>query len=409
MDIKRLALDALTQLSPSHLLANTSLSLPMNTSVFGSGKAAITMANAITEHYGVLFKNALLITHYPTQLEGFEVMCADHPYPTERSVNAGRAMYHALQSLQPHEHFLYLLSGGSSALLELPYEGISLDDLRHVQIDLMKAGASINELNVVRKQCSYLKGGGLANATAASGTVLAISDVIGDDPSIIASGPFSPDPSTPQEALEILKHYRLLDSTPPTVLHHLAHHHKPDFTNSNITYQLLASNYTLLKAIQKKAAAYHLDSRIITHSLQGEAREVGTQLIQQARHFQSTLTAPLLLIYGGETTVHVRGEGKGGRNQELALSALLSIQDDPSITLLSLGSDGKDGSSDAAGAIVNAKAYQRLQACPYDPFQTLLKNDSFTLLNHLDATILTGPTGMNVADVVLIYITQRSF
>ena len=343
---------------------------------------------------------------------GLEAMRSGHPLPDARGLAAAREVERRAAALGAGDLALVLISGGASALLPAPSPGIRLDDKLEATRQLLRGGATIHELNAVRKHLSTTKGGGLLRSLRpARVATLALSDVIDDDPSVIGSGPTAPDPSTFGDALAVLKRCGVLETCPAAVLARfeagargeLEETPKPgDRVFDGAVYRIVGGNRTSVRAM---AAACGRDVEVEPEPLEGEAREVGAML---ARRFASA--APRAWVAGGETTVTVRGAGKGGRNQELALAFALEAARGPLAgrgdwVFLAAGTDGRDGPTDAAGGIVDGTTAARIRSAGVDPVAALADNDSCRALDVAGALLRTGATGTNVADVALFLLS----
>jgi len=380
-----------------------------NLYLFGSGKAAIKMAKCVYPLVSDYLRGGVILNHEPKAIEGLQVFQCTHPSPSQTNIEATNQLVAQLSSLQADDFFIYLLSGGSSAMLEQPVSGISLDDLRTVTNLMLAGGLSIDRINLVRKQLSQVKGGKLASMTEAQGCVLVISDVIGDDLGVIGSGPFFPDNSTGEDAAKILHTAGLWNRLPENIVNVLGSGETMPgrIIRDPIYHHILGCNSTMLEAVQKAAQEYDIQAKILSRSLAGEAREVAVALVSIARNLQNDplpFTLPLLLIFGGEMTVTLNGSGKGGRNQEFCLAALEQLADTSGITILTGGSDGKDGNSEATGGIIDATLYHSLLDNHLTLESFLANNDSYHGLKKIDGLIVSGPTGTNVADVTMIMI-----
>jgi len=355
----------------------------------------------------------------------FRQLTGGHPLPTDQGAAATREIIRLLEDAGPDDPVVVLVSGGGSALLALPQPGITIDDLRATTSLLLLAGASINEVNTVRKHLEVAKAGGLAR-TAFPAPVLAlvISDVLGDPLEVIASGPLAPDPTTFSDALDILARRELLNRVPSAVRRHLSdgaaglHPETPGAGNPVFErVRTVVVGNLAIAAAAAAAAARRLGYR--THvpslSLTGEARGVGRRLGALARCVRDSRDAkasgatgaqngPLCLICGGETTVTVMGNGRGGRNQELVLGAAEDIAGMDGILIASFGTDGTDGPTDAAGGLATGSTLARGRAVGMDVTATLDRNDSYVYLRTLGDLIMTGPTGTNVMDLQVILL-----
>ncbi|MBK9091248.1 MAG: glycerate kinase [Anaerolineae bacterium] len=346
------------------------------------------------------------------------IIGAGHPLPSAGSVVAGQAALELLQQATPADLVICLLSGGGSALLTAPAPGLSLADLQATTQLLLRGGATIHELNAVRKHLDQVKGGGLALAAGdARLCSLILSDVPGDRLDVIASGPTAPDPSTFADAWAVIERVQGEAQVPAAVRQRLQAGRrgelpetlKPEAARAlPLQHQVIGSNRLAVEAVAQAAADRGLAPLILATQLAGEAREVGRVLAaiagEVARHGRPQ-RQPACLVAGGETTVTVRGRGRGGRSQELALAAALSIGDaGRPVGLLSFGTDGIDGPTDAAGAWVDDTTVARAQALGLDPLAALANNDAYPFFAALGDLIITGPTGTNVNDVVLILV-----
>jgi glycerate 2-kinase len=310
-----------------------------------------------------------------------------------------------------------LISGGGSALLVAPAEGLTLADKQETTSLLLRAGADIQELNTVRKHLSRVKGGQLAGfLSPAPSLSLILSDVLGDRLDVIASGPTTPDSSTYAEAVAIIETYRLTETIPPSVLSHLlqgaagAVPETPKEVNNvfaSLETVIIANLDSALEAARRKAEQMRLQTILLPEPVIGVAREAGRILARRALALKAAQRngPPVCLISGGETTVLVRGNGRGGRNMELALAFAQEIEGINGITLLSAGTDGNDGPTDAAGAVVDGSTTIRGRQAGTDPDQALHDNDSWNFFQRAGGLFITGPTGTNVMDLQLIFIT----
>ena len=312
-----------------------------------------------------------------------------------------------------------LISGGGSALFVYPYNGITLED-KQISTDLLlKAGADINELNAVRKHISRVKGGRFVEiAYPAKVFALIISDVLGDKLDVIASGPTSPDRSTFQDALNVIDKYKLKAEIPGSVIDILNRGREGlvpetpkggDPVFRTVKNTIIGNNQKVLDAAKDEAQALGFEAEIIASNISGEARDVGRWFAGRASEIRNALTLKkekkqVCLISGGETTVTVRGSGKGGRNTELALGFAREIEDTQGITFLSAGTDGTDGPTDAAGAIVDGSTIGKAKSLGLNPDEYLANNDSYNFFKHIDSLFVTGPTGTNVMDVQILLI-----
>lgn len=383
-------------------------------SLVAVGKAAGAMAAAAVDVLGPFLRRGVVIAPTPVSLPGAPVVAyvGGHPIPTAESVRAAHAVYRLAGSLAAEDVLLCAISGGASALMTLPPEGVTLDDVRHVTRLLLAAGATVDELNCVRKHLDELKGGRLAAlAFPARVEALVLSDVIGDPVATIASGPTVPDPTTISDAMDVLRTRGVWDALPDRVRDHLAaprESPKPgDMRFAKARTRVIGSNAIAAEGAAAHARTLGYDARIVTTALAGEAREVGARIATEACSARDRADAPLALVYGGETTVTVTGQGLGGRNQELVLAAAIALDRVDGITVASVGTDGIDGPTDAAGAVADGTTIARAAARGLDAAAALAENDSYRFWTGLGDVVITGPTGTNVMDLVIVTITPR--
>ena len=340
---------------------------------------------------------------------------AGHPVPDEAGVEATRAIVDLLEGALEQDLVLCVISGGGSALLTLPEEGISLDDLRQTTDALLRCGATINEINVVRKHVDSVKGGGLARIAAPAQVVtLVLSDVVGNPLDAIASGPTVPDTSSFVDAADVFDRYDLWDAIPRSVVERIRagldgtapDTPKPGDPMFQRTQSLVVgSNMLACEAAARAARKAGFHTLVLTTFIEGEARETGRVLAGILREVDASghpLARPCCIVAGGETTVTIRGRGRGGRNQELALAAALSLRGLPDVLFASVGTDGSDGPTDAAGAWVDGTTVDRAIALGLDPLAALADNDSYAFFDRLGDLIRTGPTNTNVNDMYLL-------
>lgn len=395
--------------------------------VVGAGKAAAGMALAVEELLGKRISAGLVIVKegHAARLDIVEQVEASHPVPSEAGVAGTRRILEMAQAADAKTLVICLLSGGASALLVAPVDDVTLQDKQEVTALLLKAGASIGELNAVRKHLSAVKGGRLAQASFPAQVVtLILSDVVGDRLDVIASGPTAPDGSSFADAWSVIEKYGLKEKIPLRVMDHLQRGltglapetlRDNDPCLSRTRNVIVAGNALALAAAQEEARQRGIAAQVITSELQGEARDAARFLADTARAAQAGLQAGerRCLLFGGETTVTVRGTGKGGRNQELALAFAQEIAGQPGVTLLSAGTDGGDGPTDAAGAIVDGGTVSRARQGGIDPAACLEENDSYGFFERLDALsgershFKTGPTGTNVMDMQIILLENK--
>jgi glycerate 2-kinase len=382
------------------------------TVVVGAGKASAAMGLALERHWpGEL--SGLIVTRYGhgAPCERIEVVEAAHPVPDEAGRAAAARILGLMRGLGEDDLVLALISGGGSALLTLPPDGLSLGDKQGINRALLRSGASIDEMNCVRKHLSSIKGGRLAAAAFPARTVsLLISDVPGDDPAVIASGPTVPDPTTAAEAAAILARYGI--ELPDGVRRHLAspaaETPKPgDPRLARAEVRLIAAPQLSLEAAARRARDEGVTPVLLGDALEGEAREVGKVMAgiarSAARHGRPA-AAPAVLLSGGETTVTVRGEGRGGRNVEFLLGLAVALDGEPRVWAIAGDTDGIDGAEEVAGAIVAPDTLARARAMGLDPRAALAGNDAHGLYEALGDQVITGPTLTNVNDFRAILI-----
>jgi len=386
------------------------------TIVVGAGKAAASMAAAVEAHWNGPLEG-LVVTRYGhgVQSKHIEVVEASHPVPDGAGLKAARRILDKVSGLTADDLVLVLISGGGSALLALPVDDITLADKQAINRALLKCGAHIAEINTVRKHLSAIKGGRLAIAAAPARVVtLAISDVPGDDLSIIASGPTVPDTSTRADALAVLSEYGI--EIPATIAVHLndevSETPKPgDPRFANVTNSLVATPQRSLEAAARVARDAGLPCVILGNAIEGEAREVGivhAGIARQCGDWGQPLEIPCVLISGGETTVAVRGNGRGGRNTEFLLSLGIATDGRNGIWALAADTDGIDGSEDNAGAILTPDMLQRARFADIDVKMRLADNDAYSVFAALNDLVMTGPTLTNVNDFRAILVTKRN-
>lgn len=369
------------------------------------GKAAGGMTQAFLElshlrpDKGIIALPATLPVSLPASISIYR---AGHPLPDQKSIAAGLAAHDMLTDCGRDDNLLALISGGGSALFELPIPGVQLEDLHRVNEMLLQSGLAINDMNVIRSALSQIKGGGLARmAYPARVTSLILSDVIGDSIGSVASGPTVLLPRRHQKARKLLIQQGLWEGLPKSVRGALQQAHPQQGQARRPVNLVVGGNGDLIDAASTSAKALGFDVKIISRQMRGEARAVGRKFAQQLVRRAEDIEHPTCLIMGGETTVTVREAGKGGRNQELALAGAGILAGHPKIVLASLASDGIDGPTDAAGGIVDGHTDAKIRAQGSDPERALAQNNSYAALKQAQALVLTGPTGTNVADLTL--------
>ena len=388
--------------------------------VVAAGKGAYPMCRAAEEALGDLISGGVAVTKYGHggELKRIEIFEGAHPLPDAGGARASENIIELLRSSDEKSLVLCLLSGGGSALLVAPAEKLSLDDIQKSTDLLLRAGADIQELNCVRKHLSKVKGGRLAEAAFPSPVIsLILSDVIGDPLDIIASGPTSPDPTTFEDALRVIDKYDLKSYIPSSVMTHLQDGasgliketpKEGDEIFSKVNNIIVGNNLIALEAASLKAVELGFEAEITSDRLSGDASELASTLAEYAVKRQSSLDegGRLCALSGGETTVVVKGKGKGGRNMELALVFAEKIKGANGITLLSAGTDGTDGPTDAAGAIVDGDTVIKAAASGYVAAEYLEDNDSYNFFARTEGLLKTGPTGTNVMDLQIMILEK---
>jgi len=389
--------------------------------VISFGKAAPSMARAVADGVENALTNGIVITKYNHTgkqrfADSIAVYEAGHPIPDENGVRATGEVLTMLKKADEDTFVVFLISGGGSALLTCPHEGILLVEKQEVTDLLLKAGADIQELNTVRKHISVVKGGRLAEiAYPAKMVSLILSDVIGDPLDVIASGPTSPDTSTYNDAMKVIQKYELTEKMPESVINILNKGVKGNIPETpkkgapvfnGMDNIIIASNAIAVEAAKKAAERSGYKTTVISTELSGESSQVAKDLAKTALDLKNSMKRDekFCLIAGGETTVTVKGDGKGGRNTEIALAFGIEIKGQPGITFLSAGTDGTDGPTDAAGAIVTGQMFLDAFNQGLDPRDYLTRNDSYTFFKVTNGLVITGPTGTNVMDIQLILL-----
>jgi len=392
-----------------------------NIYVIGGGKACGAMAEALEEilgdriSYGLV--NVLKGTEKQFKTTKIKLIGASHPIPDKVGMQGAQQMLNIAQEAKKDDLVIVLISGGGSALMPLPVPPITLEEKRKTTMLLLKSGATINEINAVRKHISLIKGGQLAKACYPATVIsLIMSDVVGDPINTIASGPTAPDNTTFKDAYRVLQRYNLLDKIPKNVCKYIEKGlegivpetpKSGDRIFSTVHNLVIANNRLACQAALNEAKNLGINAMILSTHIEGEARHVGTVLAGIAREiyrYNHPLRKPALIIAGGETTVTVTGSGKGGRNQEVALSAALKIDKLQGIAIASIGTDGIDGVTDAAGGLVDSTTIKRGKEKGLEALVYLSNNDSYTYLKSVGDIIFTGPTGSNVNDIMLIAV-----
>ena len=386
------------------------------TIVIGAGKASGAMAQAFEKHWKGKIDVGLVLTRYDYGLpcEHIEIVEASHPVPDAAGQQAAARIREVVQGLSADDLVICLISGGGSSLLSQPAPGLTLEDKQDINKRLLKSGATISEMNCVRKHLSTIKGGQLAAACApAKVFTLLISDVPGDDPSSIASGPTVPDPTTFADAQAIIDKYQI--DGPPAVLEHIRKAEvetpKPgDSCFDNTETHMIAAPQMSLEAAAEVAREHGYTPLILGDSIEGEASDVAlvhAGIAQQVVRHGQPVQAPCVLLSGGETTVTVRGKGRGGRNAEFALALTVALNGMENVYAIACDTDGIDGTEDNAGAIVTPDTLKRAESKGLNAKAYLANNDGYSFFEGLEDLVITGPTFTNVNDLRAIIINQK--
>jgi len=388
--------------------------------IIGAGKASAVMAREMENLLGDrIFYGVISVKYgHGVACRKMRILEAGHPVLDENGIQATSQILQIAGDAGENDLVFCLLSGGGSALLEKPPPGISLGDLQRMFELLLSCGANIEEINTVRKHLSMVKGGQLARAISPATCVsLILSDVIGDPLESIASGPTAPDPGTFQSAWQIIEKYKLSDSIPKNIKTHLLkglQSQIPDTLKagdrvfSKVSHFILGNNLGALKMSQQMAQKLGYNTLILSSRIQGEAREVArvaAAIAQEISQRDIPVQKPACILMGGETTVTLKGKGKGGRNQELALAALLAMKGEKNQYLIaSCGTDGTDGPTDAAGGMIDPDVWTKANDVGISPLEFLENNDAYAFFSQTGGLIMTGPTGTNVMDIILILV-----
>ncbi|MEM3673496.1 MAG: glycerate kinase [Candidatus Bathyarchaeia archaeon] len=390
-----------------------------NVYVIGGGKASGAMAEALEKILAERITAGVINVPHGSKhkTEIIEIHGASHPVPDEAGMEGTRRMLEIAEKAGENDLIICLISGGGSSLMPLPRGEISLSDKREITNALLKCGATIKEINTVRKHISDFKGGWLAKkAYPATILNLILSDVVGDPLDFIASGPTVPDSTTFSDAIKILKNYGLWDKTPASIKKVLLDGEggkipetpkASDEAFKKVFNVVVGNNRFASLAVCEQLRKDGLNTLLLTTTMEGEARHIGTMLATIAHEtflYGNPISKPAGIIAGGETTVTVTGKGVGGRNQELALAAALKLEGMDGVVLASLSTDGVDGPTDAAGAIVDGKTLVKATKAELSPQEFLAENNSYKFFEELGDLIFTGPTGTNVNDITVIVV-----
>jgi len=387
--------------------------------LIGTGKASASMAQAVEKIFGDRITQGVIVTKYghTLLLKRTEIIEAGHPIPDEKGFEGAKKIQRILKESGPEDLVIFLLSGGGSALSPLPVEGITLEEKQQVTQFLLDCGADIKEINTIRKHISQIKGGWLARWAYPSTVIgFILSDVVGDQLDVIGSGPTVPDVSTFEEAWSVLEKYGLIKRVAPSIQKHLLlgkerkieETPKPrDPAFEKVLNILIGSNILALRAAGSEASSFGLNTLILSSSIVGDTREAARfhcAIVKEVMSSGNPLPKPACIISGGETTVTVKGNGLGGRNQEFALTGALEINGLEKVVLLSGGTDGTDGPTDASGALADDTTVSRARSMGLDPEVYLENNDAYPFFQRLGDLLITGPTYTNVMDVRILLV-----
>jgi len=389
--------------------------------LIGLGKASVGMAQGALKVLGSRIRDGYLISKHPQDEasglpDGIQLVQGNHPVPGAGSLSAAQGLEAFLADTKPDDLVICLISGGGSSLALLPAAGVSLEQLQELTRLLLASGASINEINALRKHLDRIKGGGLARMAAPARLVtLILSDVIGSPLDVIASGPTAADESTYADALGVLEKYGLLQEAPEQIVDMIrkgAAGELPETVKAGDTcladgvHVVVGSNQVSAEAAVSQAEKEGYNTVLLTTSLQDEASDAGRMIagvLHEISRGGRPVPRPACVVAGGETTVTLQGNGVGGRNTELALGAVEALAGLPDVMLVTLATDGEDGTGDAAGAVVTGETLAAAQAAGLDPAAYLHNNDSFHFFQDLGDLLITGPTGTNVNDLVFLF------
>lgn len=390
-----------------------------NIYIIGAGKAGGPMARAMEDILGDRITGGLVCVKYGhlAELSRVQLIEADHPVPDDKGMGAAEAILSLASKAEKGDLVLCLISGGGSALLPLPVEGLNLEDKQETTKTMLACGASIHEINAVRKHMSRVKGGGLARAVYPATLVsLILSDVIGDDLDVIASGPTVPDLSSFQDCMNILEKYRIRDMVPDNVRAFFEKGVQGEVPETPKTGDavfeetesvIIGSNLACVLAAEERAKELGYNTAVLSTMIEGETKEVAGVHVAIAKEVQKTghpVSCPACVLSGGETTVTIAGKGLGGRNQEFVLAGAMALDGVEGIVMLSAGTDGTDGPTDAAGAVADGHTIRRSHALGLNPSDFLSENDSYHFFEKLEDLIKTGPTNTNVMDLRILLI-----
>lgn len=382
--------------------------------VVAAGKAAGAMARAAGELFGGRVAAGLVVTKdgHDAGPEDFETVFASHPEPDERGVEAARKVQEVAESLEEGDLLVALISGGASALLADPAPPIEIGDLKRLTQDLLRSGADIGEINTVRKHVSVLKGGGLARLAAPARVLaLLLSDVVGDAPSSIASGPAAPDTTTLEDTRAVLERYGI--EPPRSVAEHLENVEetpKPgDPVFEGVVNVVCGGGRHAVEAAAERARGLGYEPLVLSTTITGDARDIASiyaAVVRETQESGNPVSPPCAIVSGGEATVVVRGEGTGGPNQEFALKLAADLDGVAGWAAFAADTDGNDGPTEAAGGIVGGETAGKMREAGFDPARALEENDASPALEAAGALLVTGPTGTNVNDLRVVLVSR---
>ncbi|MEA3434922.1 MAG: glycerate kinase [Thermodesulfobacteriota bacterium] len=390
-----------------------------NIFVTGAGKATAPMAAAIEDILGENITSGIINVKYghTANLNCIRLIEAGHPVPDKNGMLGAGEILNLVEGTKKDDLVLCLISGGGSALFVLPAEGITLKDKQDTIRILLSCGATIHEINTIRKHISKIKGGRLASAAYPAEMVsLILSDVVGDDLDVIASGPSVPDPSTFEDSIKIIKKYKITKNIPKAVVSHIRKGasgkipetpKEADKIFKNTYNLIIAGNMEAINAARQESNKVGYKTLVLSSMIEGETRDVAkvhTAIAKEILRTGNPIPPPACILSGGETTVKITGSGLGGRNQEFVLAAAIDIAERKNIVVLSGGTDGGDGPTDAAGAIADNNTFKRAESIGLNPLNFLLNNDSYHFFKQLDDLLITGPTNTNVMDLRIMLV-----
>lgn len=384
----------------------------------GAGKASARMAQALEHVLGSRLEGGVIVvkTGHGVPTKRIKVLEAAHPIPDHAGLLAASRLRTLIQDFTPRDLLFVLLSGGASSLLPAPVSGVTLADTQRTTRLLLRCGATIQEMNAVRKHLSLLKGGGLAASTQATIVTLILSDVIGDDLGTIGSGPTAPDSTTFADAIDVLRRYGLWSTAPEAIRRHLLAGRQGRASETlkadaqrlrRVQHHIVGNNSGMLRAVVRAAQSAGLRTTLSRPALVGEAQEAAHRFTRLAKPYitgRKKAMRPVCIIAGGEPTVTMTGRGKGGRAQEFAAAAAFDLEGIPNAWLAAIGTDGTDGPTDVAGAVVSGTTLAQAKQRGVDLYSVLRRHDTYSAFKTLGSHIYTGPTGTNVNDLYLLLL-----